>query len=225
LIPRRYLAVVFTALIAAVPATAEGVGWSYDVTVTPTNITTSSDPSVALTGLSGTSLTAGQVGAFQVTTFGVGFAGEGVFDPTLQLFSVDFNLKDIASDASQVLTFQGGVGGVINQAGADLQFGFNDPTSQMVTLGDTTYEVSLLPFHLTQDADAGAPQVEDLPTIMAEVNIVLDDPPPAPEPDPDPNPNPDPSPAETPEPGTLTLAAFGLAGLATYLRRAKKQSA
>src|SRR5262245_16493895 len=151
-----------------------------------------------MSGLSGNGVGTAQVGALQVSTFGVGFPGEGTFDPTVQLFTVDFTLKDTTSDQSQMLTYQGGVGGVINATGANLQFGFSEPSMQTVTLGENTYDVALLPLNLTQDASDGAPQVEDLPAIMAQVTLHEGEPTPDPDPDPDPTPDPNPTPNDPP---------------------------
>jgi hypothetical protein len=221
----RSLLAAFAALLGAIPATAANLDWSYEVTVSPTSLNSSSDPSVGLLGLAGTGNGTAQVGALQVSVFGIGSPSEGTFDPTLQLFSVDFTLKDITSDASQVLTFQGGVGGVINQLGANLEFGFSEPSTQTVTLGGNTYDVALLPLTLSQDASAGGPQSEDLGTILAQVTLVGSDPTPNPDPTPDPDPSPDPDPPslETPEPASLTLAGLGVAALGAWASRGRSR--
>jgi hypothetical protein len=215
----RSPAAVLFALLTCLPATAAEVGWSYQVNVNPHVLPSARwqtvegpdgpqqttvpnvEYSVALEGLSG-GTSPEPVRAFQVQTFGVGFdSGDGTFDPTIHQFDVNFNLKDLASGQSEDLVFKGNVAGAIDQAGANLQFGFDG--AQTLTLGGNAYDVELLPYTLTQSAADGAVQAADLPTVTARVSLRGDPGPPADPADPG-------APPEAPEPGTLALAVGAL---------------
>lgn len=241
--PHRFLAAVFAALLALSPATAANLGWTYSATVTPANLVSgrwemvegpngpeqrvinNADYSVGLEGQSGAGDAAGQVRVFTVTPFGVGFdLGDGSFDPTIHQFDVNLALTDVASGQSEVLAFKGTVSGAIGQTGADLQFALTDPAMKSTTLGDTTYDVTLQPLTVAQSANTGAPQEQDLPTLMAAIAVRNADNGQEPTNPPIPIPTNPTDPLDTPEPGTLTLAglAFAGLGLAAWRKRLRR---
>jgi hypothetical protein len=204
--PTRFLTLVaLSAALAASPARADFMNWTYSSSAVP--------PGFSVTGANNGS------GAIQLTPFTKATSGTSIpvlayqtsstgpvsFDPKSSTYTLTMTFTDTTTKDSASLSFTGAIGGSLSPTASSLTNTFTE-TSKSLTLDGHTYTVTL-PSSMSL-SDPTSPQHN----IVASVSVT------------------DGVSGQTPEPASLVLAglgvsAFGLGGWWKRLRRPVRQLA
>jgi hypothetical protein len=189
-------------VVSSPSAQAGLIAWGFDwnaspssVTAGSSSITLSNEPAHIAVGNSNTVATNLKVISSTDPNSGDTFALSG------GKYSLTVDLVDNVTHATGSLTFNGQLQGTISQYNANVTNTFFSPTTQTITLGDTLFTVTLDSY-----TPPGPPSQGNLGSIGAYIQV-----------------GPKLHITSTPEPGSITLASFGVAvaGLGAWSRRRK----